>query len=192
MVGEDTRYPEIPTIPTNLEEITQKIMELPLNDLFNEIFATVDALKIFAENPELGEVVHNLNLGLGETRELIKNIHAKVDPLSTSLNGAISNYSNLATSINKIVEPIGMDIEEGLNSATSAINSAEDLIKELQTVLTGDSGLNIKAGSLLTDMSAATKELKRSLKEISAAGRSVRVLADYLERHPEALLTGKD
>jgi paraquat-inducible protein B len=29
------------------------------------------------------------------------------------------------------------------------------------------------------------------LKELAGAARSIRVLADYLERHPEALLRGK-
>jgi len=31
----------------------------------------------------------------------------------------------------------------------------------------------------------------QTLKELSAAARSLRTLADYLERHPEALIRGK-
>jgi len=34
-------------------------------------------------------------------------------------------------------------------------------------------------------------ELRRMLKELSAPARSIRGMADYLERHPEALLKGK-
>jgi paraquat-inducible protein B len=34
-------------------------------------------------------------------------------------------------------------------------------------------------------------ELKKTLQEVSGAARSLRVLADYLDRHPEALLFGK-
>ena len=34
-------------------------------------------------------------------------------------------------------------------------------------------------------------ELQAALKEISAAARSLRVMAEYLERHPEALIKGK-
>jgi len=30
-----------------------------------------------------------------------------------------------------------------------------------------------------------------TLQEVSGAARSLRVLADYLERHPEALISGK-
>ena len=34
-------------------------------------------------------------------------------------------------------------------------------------------------------------ELETTLREISATARSFRQLADYLERHPEALIQGK-
>jgi paraquat-inducible protein B len=39
--------------------------------------------------------------------------------------------------------------------------------------------------------SAQIEQLGNTLQEVSRASRSVRVLADYLERHPEALLRGK-
>jgi paraquat-inducible protein B len=34
-------------------------------------------------------------------------------------------------------------------------------------------------------------ELRDALRQISAAARSLRVLSDFLERHPDALLRGK-
>ena len=34
-------------------------------------------------------------------------------------------------------------------------------------------------------------ELRRSLEDVGEAARSVRVLAEYLEQHPEALIRGK-
>ena len=43
----------------------------------------------------------------------------------------------------------------------------------------------------LAEDSEPRHELVKTLKEVSAAARSVRNLADYLERHPEALIRGK-
>ena len=37
----------------------------------------------------------------------------------------------------------------------------------------------------------SNNDLLRTLTELKDAARSIRVLADYLERHPEALLKGK-
>jgi hypothetical protein len=34
--------------------------------------------------------------------------------------------------------------------------------------------------------------MKAALEEITTAARSLRVLADYLERYPQSLLVGKD
>ena len=38
----------------------------------------------------------------------------------------------------------------------------------------------------------AQQELRDALQEIVRAARAVRVLADYLERHPESLIRGKN
>ena len=53
----------------------------------------------------------------------------------------------------------------------------------------------LKAGraalSVADPNSPAAVNLANALRELAAAARSVRVLADYLERHPEALVHGK-
>jgi hypothetical protein len=38
---------------------------------------------------------------------------------------------------------------------------------------------------------AASNDLARTLAELKDAARSIRVLADYLDRHPESLIGGK-
>ena len=35
------------------------------------------------------------------------------------------------------------------------------------------------------------RQLLNTLSELSSAARSIRIMADYLEQHPEALLKGK-
>ncbi len=47
------------------------------------------------------------------------------------------------------------------------------------------------AGKLIAPDSVLTEELGSTFQEVSRAARALRVLADYLERHPEALIRGK-
>ncbi len=47
------------------------------------------------------------------------------------------------------------------------------------------------AGKLVAPDSTLDTELDNALQEVSRAARGLRVLADYLERHPEALIRGK-
>ena len=44
---------------------------------------------------------------------------------------------------------------------------------------------------VVSEDSVVTAELTNTLKELSTAARSIRVWANYLERHPEALIRGK-
>jgi paraquat-inducible protein B len=62
--------------------------------------------------------------------------------------------------------------------------SIADLLKNLNLTLTN-------ANKLIEPNSVLDTELNNMLKEGSGAARSLRVLADYLERHPEALIRCK-
>ena len=48
------------------------------------------------------------------------------------------------------------------------------------------------AEQLIDPDSHITHEMKRVLQELANAARSVRAMADYLERHPDALIYGKE
>jgi paraquat-inducible protein B len=65
-------------------------------------------------------------------------------------------------------------------------------IASLDQTLVQASGTLKSVESLVAEDSPISQELQESLRELSDAARSLRVLADYLERHPEALLRGKE
>ncbi|MBV8454507.1 MAG: mammalian cell entry protein, partial [Deltaproteobacteria bacterium] len=57
-----------------------------------------------------------------------------------------------------------------LNRASTALNSANGLVEP---------------------NSAQLEEIGQTLQEVRRAARSLRILADYLEQHPDALIRGK-
>jgi paraquat-inducible protein B len=72
------------------------------------------------------------------------------------------------------------------------------VMAELDRTLAGGRGTLDKADTLIVNAdklvepnSVLGAELGNTLQEVSRAARALRVLADYLERHPEALLRGK-
>jgi paraquat-inducible protein B len=119
-IGRDTKYPEIPTIKTGMQELTKTIQSLPLEEMVTNLTSALKGIEQAVNSPEVGKGLKNLN----ETME----------------------------DIQKLAE--GMD-------RTIAENA------ELPYHFT------------------------KAMEEVSAAARSVRVLADYLEQHPDALLRGK-
>ena len=64
----------------------------------------------------------------------------------------------------------------------------EDLRKALVSL---DQVLKNTDANLLSQNAPAQQELRDVLQEVARAARSIRVLTDYLERHPEALVRGK-
>jgi paraquat-inducible protein B len=63
------------------------------------------------------------------------------------------------------------------STATSALKQAQKLFEDLDSSAAPDAGLMY--------------QLTETLVEVQKAARSISTLADYLERHPEALLSGK-
>jgi len=59
-----------------------------------------------------------------------------------------------------------------------------------QTLASGRKTLDTANGAIAPD-AALRVDLANTLQEVSRAARSIRVLGDYLERHPDALLRGK-
>jgi paraquat-inducible protein B len=52
-------------------------------------------------------------------------------------------------------------------------------------------GTLASADAMVGSNSQTRYDLDSMLKELAGAARSIRVLTDYLERHPEALIRGK-
>jgi paraquat-inducible protein B len=70
-------------------------------------------------------------------------------------------------------------------------SSVAHLLNNLNQTLTNTDKLLGSANKLIEPNSVLDTELNNMLQEGGGAARSLRVLADYLERHPEALLRGK-
>ena len=87
---------------------------------------------------------------------------------------------------------------EGLDSIRKLAEVYARLLAELDLTLVSARGTLVSAqgtlgnaSNLTAPNSAQVQQLDSTLQEVSRAARSVRVLSDYLERHPEALLRGK-
>jgi paraquat-inducible protein B len=87
-----------------------------------------------------------------------------------------------------------------LQDTSKAINRIDsDVTPELKTIVTDVRNTITSADGVLRNTDAtlvgkdvpAQQDLRDALQEIARAARWLRVLTDYLERHPEALIRGK-
>lgn len=96
--------------------------------------------------------------------------------------------ASLTSIIKKIdalpIKAIGDDLQKAMAELDRVLVSARGTLDSGKKTLDN-------AGNLIGPDSELSAELSSSLGEVSRAARSLRVLADYLERHPEALIRGK-
>ncbi len=83
------------------------------------------------------------------------------------------------------------DLDVTLGSARGALGSAQNAMVSAQGAMVSARGTIDNANRFVEPNSVQSQELDSALQEVSRAARSIRVLADYLERHPEALVRGK-
>ena len=79
---------------------------------------------------------------------------------------------------------------EGIERLINSTETAEAL-QALNKSLKNIEELSRNTNKIIGDNSQLRYDLTTTLKELSTAARSISTLADYLERHPEALLRGK-
>jgi len=116
------------------------------------------------------------------------------DEITTGLARIIDRLSKVP------LEEIGGDLREAMQSLRATLDETrgvakqlnEDLAPTLAAALKELEGAVGSANKLLSPTSPTRRELQRALTELAAAARSARLLADYLEQHPEALVRGKE
>jgi paraquat-inducible protein B len=139
------QYPQIPSVPTQLEVLTSSITgllnqlaALPLGDLVADVQRTVQSVEALMTSPDTTQAITALTASANSLQSLVAKLDGRLDPL--------------------------------MGQAQSTLASANSLI-----------GQNSQLRYDIEDL----------LRELTNAARSIRLFADYLERHPEALIRGR-
>jgi len=184
LVGADQRYPEIPTIPTTIQEITKRIEQLPLEQIIKNIATAVEGINRLVNSPEITKTIQSISLAAEEARGLIQNLKGQTATLTSSIDGTMKDIQKLAQDIDRQVEPLGPSIQKTLSSIEKTSDEAGITLRQAQqtlAVLEGDIG----------EDSELMYELKKAVKEVGTAGKAIQSLAKALEQQPESLLFGR-
>jgi paraquat-inducible protein B len=121
--------------------------------------------------------------------------------LESKANGILDQVHDILAKVDELpLKPIGLKLDSTLKDLDQLLKNADaKTLPELNKTMTAlrsavavaERVLKDTDESLLSGNSAAQQELRAALIEITRAARSVRVLTDYLERNPEALIRGK-
>ncbi|MFT5643991.1 MAG: paraquat-inducible protein B [Janthinobacterium sp.] len=129
-----------------------------------------------------------------------KKIPLEMPTVPSSLEELQSQVQSIATRVNKMpLEQIGTDLLTTLASLNKTLAGAEQLMGTLNNDLSPAITATMKdarktinsAEQTLQQDAPLQRDLRQMLQEVTRAAGSLKLLTDYLERHPESLLRGK-
>lgn len=134
-----------------------------------------------------GVVVPNIAGGLDSITSSLSQVASKIDSLP--LEQIARNLNDTLRGASQLVN--GPELKQTLGSLAATTKRLPDVT---QSLLSTAERTNRLAGSLSSGYgpdSQFSRDLERLLGQVSDAARSIRLLADYLDQHPEALLRGR-
>ncbi len=202
LMSNTTEYPEIPTIPSNMEKFSSALEELPLERMVrrgSEILDSID--KVLSESDitkllnEMAQVIHRLDSITADLEttipqltsgslEAVNESHRMVYELKTNLAPLTKEWTGLAKDSRRLIGNMDGQLSHALRRWDETLATGESAFEGVQASAAS-------ANEFLRNDSPLQTELVKALRELSASARSIRIMSEYLERHPEALLRGK-
>ncbi|MBI0535065.1 MCE family protein [Roseomonas sp. KE2513] len=141
----------------------------------SDIMGAVSGIAGKIERLPLEEIARNLNDTLASVNRLVggPELRGAVGALSSALQGV----QELVRSADAGLTPLMRRLPGIAANLDQAIGRANTAVASIQRGYGGDSVVN--------------RELERLLGRANETARSIRLLADYLDRHPEALVRGR-
>jgi paraquat-inducible protein B len=118
---------------------------------------------------------------IAETLQSLRNVLQNIDRATSGpqLGHAIQSLDSALTHLDQLTSDVQPDLKDLLKSLRETSDSANSTLESLRGVVGGQGG------------ATGASDLSQLMRELSDAARSVRGLADYLERHPESLIRGR-
>lgn len=159
-------FPETSAALTNIDT---RYPEIPAIETFTK--QTLDIL----QNIPLTELADKTLDVLNHADELLtsqdlKDSLSNIKLLTENADTVLTDISSLTRNVNGQVKPLSASAISALNEATEALNGVNDLVGK---------------------DSATRADMENALNELAKAASSIRILTDYLQQHPEALIKGK-
>jgi len=129
-----------------------------------------------------GDIVKMPTSASGDFASVLQNLQNVLKNLDRATAGpqlghALQSLDDTLTRLDKVTHDIEPDIKSLITSLRDTADSAQSTLNTIQ----GLAGNTAPSGT----------DLPRMMRELTEAARSVRGLADYLDRHPEALIRGR-
>ena len=186
---------ELPAVPTTVDqlrstisEIIKRVDKLPLENIIIDTAATMSELRKLLESDEIKQSQVAMAKTLNETEKAVAILNRHLDHLLKDTHQTIQSTQSLikdsrttVQDVHKELRPLFITANKALNEATLTLEQSRGTLAGINTTLKG-----------FDDTLGPESSFNDTLQTLNKTARSVKDLSDYLERHPESLLSGKE
>lgn len=173
VAGLDKSTPEIPTVKSDIEQLKDVLGRLPLENLVASAAKTLNELSVIFASPDIPLILKSTAGATDEAHQLISALRSDREPLIA-----------LVTNILKGTDEATVMLRGTLTEMRGPIQAAEAAMRRADKTLASTEGM-------LAPTSPQRADLNETLRNLAAASRSIRSLADQLDRKPNALVVGR-
>lgn len=173
--------PEIPTVPTDLEAITQQIQSVRLDEAVQSVVHTLDSLNAVLTTPELKQSIAELPALLVQLRQTLATVDTEVTALSgsarTGLNQTVGSLNETLGAVRSLSSTLEKEA-----AATGA--AARTTLGKADTTLDG-------ANAFLDPRGRTAVQIQRAADDLAATAAHLRNLSERVDRDPASLIRGR-
>jgi paraquat-inducible protein B len=185
----EAEYPEIPTIPSATKRLSQNLQNIDFEGLAKNLENAMAGLDRLINNPDLVEGIQSMRQGIDEMRLLVGKVNDNVDRVVDNFDSTLADSRNLINKADSHVDPLAEELRKVLENFDMLARNADTKLEEFS----GDLDKSLEGvRAVLSEDAPLVIKMEETLQDISIMASYLRQLADYLERHPEALLQGKE
>lgn len=177
--GEAGGGPRIPSLPSDLERLRNKLADVPVQELTETALGALAAVDRLAGHldGELGPLLHAARHGVDGIARAAETAGQAAVRLQEDASRSLRQLDGLAADARHQLDDRGAELARVLGAAELAGRRAQALLAAFQT-------LSAPRSPLRTDLEAAVRDL-------AASAGSLRGFAQTIERDPSAVLRGR-
>jgi paraquat-inducible protein B len=180
LIGEaDEGIPEIPSMPSDLQELRDQLAHAPLAETVAQTKRTMAAVERLADriDASLDPLIGDARQTLQSTSRTMDAAGIAVSVLQQNADGTLGDFRRLVADAREQLEARGQEVSHLLSSADKAAQATRDLAQNANTL--------VARGSRPRD------DLEATLRDLSSSASTLRDLLQATDRDPSIVLRGR-
>ena len=175
---------ELPTITSSSEEVQKNITDalkeiqnIPFQEVFSELLLMIKNIKQITGSDDTRQAIHGLATSLYELQGILTSFNQRSESMAIYAEKTLQHSSSTMQKLDNATGSLLEDVQKTLVNTNTTLEQFQ---------------LNAnKVGEVFNKDAQLQQNLNITLNELKRSAKSIRLLADYLQRHPEAIIQGK-